>query len=162
MRHDRLTGGKVDRQAGKRWRRRPRQVPNPDAGRNNTDQEPNERPDSLARTFPAFRRLRRVFPLAAFDDPPQLVLEIARRLPPLVRVFCKALGGHTIQTWRRQWLLLRDRGRVSAHDGRDQARLALAFERSLARHHLIQHRTESKDVERASASFPSSCSGDMY
>ena len=56
----------------------------------------------------------------------------------------------------------RDRRRIVLEDGPDQARARPAFERLAAGEHLVEHGAEREDSLRASASWPSSCSGAMY
>ena len=85
------------------------------------------------------------------------------RLPALLGILRETGPHDAVERGRRGRLDLRDRLRLVAQDRRDERGLALARERLLARspsRRAPRRRRRCPTV--ASASFPSSCSGDMY
>ena len=90
---------------------------------------------------------------AALGDPFQLTFHITGALPSLIRLFGETRFDHVIQRRRQHRLQRRQDRRVVFHDGRNQTRLTLTFERSPPGQHLVDHRTEGEDVRSSVGVF---------
>ena len=73
--------------------------------------------------------------------PDERCLQIARGLKPLIRILRQRAPHHAFQRWRH-----RERRRLPFQNRRDHAGRALAFERPLAREHLVQHAAEAEQI----------------
>ena len=94
--------------------------------------------------------------------PPQLQQDVVDARPAFVAIFLEAGTYQPVKGWRAQGLRSGDWRRLGREDCRDQARLALPGEGLRRRDQLVKDGTKAKMSVRASTSFPSSCSGDMY
>ena len=85
----------------------------------------------------------------ASRDPLQLPAKIACRLPTLDRLLGQASLDDTLQRRRGEWLQRGHGRRIGRQDRRNHAGPALPRERPAAGDHLMQHRTEGKEVSAA-------------
>ena len=86
---------------------------------------------------------------AAAGDPLQLQLDVARRLPAIVGILRQAALDDVIERLAAAPLFAcveEIAGGCCGENRRDQARLALAFERLASRRHLVDQRAEREDV----------------